>query len=140
MKRLKNGSTGKQYAYALRRWSGEDKSRRQLAKEVGYSQAVADNVVTKVEKTDGFKNALGEIARMNNAVMLKVYAELAGRDISKEDFKKLIDSIDVLSKSFERFLPKEEAEKALPYKALLLQHVENQTIQAKQPEQKNVSE
>jgi hypothetical protein len=133
MKRLKNGSTPKQYAYAMRRWGGEGKSRRQIALAVGYAENTANNVVARVEKTEGFHNALGDLAEKNHALALKVYAELNKRDLSGEDFTKLINSIQIIGNAFEKFAPKQaQSQTTLPYKALLLQHVENQTIQATQ--------
>ena len=131
MRRLKNGSTPKQYAYAMRRWGGEGKSRRQIAMAVGYAENTANNAVARIEKTEGFHNALGDLAEKNHALALKVYAELNKRDLSKEDFSKLINSIQIIGNAFEKFAPKQaQSQSALPYKALLLQHVENQTIQA----------
>ncbi len=129
MKISNSGYTNRQKMYALRTWGGEKKSRREIAKDLGWSNAVADHPKQKIESTKGYKNAMAEIADQSNAVALKVYNELQARDMSKLEYKDLLGSLKVISEAWKIFnMPNEKDQNPLQSKAILLQHIQNQNI------------
>lgn len=133
MKRRKDGSTMKQYAYAVKRLSGEGKSRRQLALSVGYAESTANHPAERIESTEGYANAVIELANETGAGILGAIKRLHKEKIPTMQTDELLETVKTLTQAWSTFTApiKQDPEKALPYKALLLQHVENQTIQAK---------
>lgn len=134
MKRTRNGSTPRQYAYAVKKLSGDGKSRRQIALSVGYAPSVANKAVEKVETTEGYANAVMELANETGAGILGAIKRLHKEKIPEMDAKDLLETVKVLTSAWSTFTAplKQDTDKALPYKALLLQHVEQQTINTKQ--------
>ncbi len=96
MKRPKKGSTIKQYAYATRRLGGKGNSKKEMALLSGFSQSVAENVKAKVENTEGYQNAVIELAHKSNNLLLAVMAEFEARgldDFSNADLTKALNAI-----------------------------------------------
>lgn len=96
MKRSKSGSTPKQYAYATRMLNGSAKSKKEAALLSGFSQTVAANAHNKIEKTEGYQNAIIGLAVESNNLLLAVLAEFKARgltDFSNADLTKALNAI-----------------------------------------------
>ena len=131
MRRTKNGYTIKQNAYAMRVWGGDGLSKRQIAKAVGYSQSTADHTKHRIENTEGYSNAIASIASQTGALAMKVFQEINRRDLTDVPLDKLLNAVSVIANAWKVYNPEsEKANEPLQHKALLLQHIEHQTIQA----------
>lgn len=97
MKRPRRGSTIKQYAYATRRLSpGKATSKKEIAILSGFSTSVAENAKHKIEETEGYKNAIIELATKSNNLLLAVMSEFEARglkDFSNADLTKALNAI-----------------------------------------------
>lgn len=129
MRRTKNGYTRKQYAYAQNNLGGKGKTKKEIALMSGYAPSVAHSVVGQIESTEGYANAMHALAGETGNFALKVYHSLNKKDLDKEDFKTLLNSITTLAEAFERFTPKRQEQPAeSPLRAILAQKVNKQTI------------
>ncbi|MEI8328046.1 MAG: hypothetical protein WCG02_02820 [Candidatus Taylorbacteria bacterium] len=90
------------YAYGL---MNEDKTRRQIAIESGYSASSA-RVPKLIENKVGFKLAVAQFAGETGNLMGKLMTELQVRDLSKFDNKTLIYYLEAVSKTHERLVSK----------------------------------
>jgi len=90
------------YAYGI---MNENKSKQQIALESGFSSSTA-RVPQSIENKLGFKLAVAQIAGEMENVAMKLMFELQARDMAKMSNKDLIYSLDVLSKTHERFASK----------------------------------
>ncbi len=90
------------YAYGL---MNENKSRREIALDAGFSYSTA-RVPKSIENKAGFKLAMAQLAgEMENTTMQLLY-ELKTRDLSKMDNRDLLHTLDVMSRTWERFVSK----------------------------------
>ncbi len=87
------------YAYGL---MNENKSKYQTALDAGFSPSMA-RVPKMIESGRGFSLALAQIAGETENTTMKVMFELRARDLSKESTTDLLNAINVLSKTWERF-------------------------------------
>src|SRR5690606_24533171 len=96
MKRPQKGSTIKQYAYATRRLNGDGRSKKEIALKSGYSMTMAENAKSKIESTEGYQNAVIELAHKSNNLLLAVMTEFEARglkDFSNADLTKALNAI-----------------------------------------------
>ncbi len=98
----------KQMNYARGR-TNPTKTKYQVAIEAGFSPSTA-RVPQLIENKIGFSLAMAQLAGEAGNAVMKAYHELNRRDLSQEDTKTILYSIDTLSKAFERFIPKEPKE------------------------------
>lgn len=89
----------KKYAYGL---MNEDKSKQQIALEAGFSRSTA-RVPKSIENKLGFKLAAAQLAGELGNVSMQLMFELQSRDMRLMDNKTLLYSLDVISKTCERF-------------------------------------
>jgi hypothetical protein len=87
------------YAYGL---MNEDKTKQQIALDSGFSASTA-RVPKLIENKLGFKLAVAEIAGQMENTSMKILFELQARDLRQMDSKTLLYSLDVISKTHERF-------------------------------------
>ncbi|MES2930967.1 MAG: hypothetical protein V4665_04265 [Patescibacteria group bacterium] len=87
------------YAYGL---MNHHKSKQQVALEAGFSESTA-RVPKSIENKLGFKLAMAQLAGEMENVTMKLMFELQARDMSKMSNKDLLQSLDVMSKTHERF-------------------------------------
>lgn len=87
------------YAYGL---MNESKSKQQIALDAGFSPSTA-RVPRLIENKLGFKLAVAQLAGEMENVTMKLMYELQARDMSRMSNKDLLYSLDVLSKTHERF-------------------------------------
>lgn len=122
MRRSRNGYTMRQYAYAKNIMGAKGDTKKQIALSVGYSKSVAERPGQKIESTDGFNNAMIQLAGETGNVVLQVFHALKKRDMEKEDTETLLNAVDKLSKAFERFAPvkkKDEQPRENPLRAII---------------------
>lgn len=132
MKRTKSGSTIKQYAYATRRLSGNGSSKKEIALLSGFSQSVAENAKHKIEDTEGYKNAVIQLAHKSNNLLLAVMTEFEARGITKFSNSDLIRALNAISGAWST-IEKVRAPNAMktdegnPLRAVFTRRVETQT-------------
>ena len=102
MKRPRKGSTIKQYAYATRRLNGQGGSKREIALLSGYTKSMAENAKYKIEETEGYKNAVIELAHKSNNLLLAVMAEFESRGLSDFSNKDLNAALNAISGAWDR--------------------------------------
>jgi hypothetical protein len=90
------------YAYGL---MNENKTKQQIAIDAGFSPSTA-RVPKSIENKLGFKLAVAQLAGEMENVTMKLMYELQARDMSQMSNKDLLYSLDVLSKTHERFASK----------------------------------
>lgn len=135
MKRPKTGSTLKQYAYATKKLNGGEgaASKKDIARSVGYSPAVANNVANKIESTEGYHNAVIELAHESNNMMLAIFHEYKARGLEGFSDKDLNGALNAISSAWEKFDKRRAPDKSQdsnenPLKKVMLTRIENQTI------------
>src|SRR6185295_1532779 len=94
------------YAYGL---MNDTRSKRKIALDAGFSESTA-RVPKMIENKLGFKLAVAQLAGEMENTAMKLMFELQARDMSKMSNKDLLYSLDVMSKTWERFTPKEYSE------------------------------
>lgn len=132
MKRPSSGSTPKQYAYAVKRLNGQGKSKKAIALSVGFSPSVANNAHNKIEKTEGYQNAVIELAAESNNMVLAVLTEYKARGLKKFSNSDLNSALNAISGAWEKFnkvrAPNGSGDTENPLKKVFMQRIENQTI------------
>lgn len=133
MKRPRNGSTIKQFAYATRKLSGGGDSKKEIALLSGFSTAVANNAARKIETTEGYHNAMIVLAHESNNLMLEVFHEYKARGLSEFSDKDLNGALNAISAAWEkvekRRAPNNNTDpEHNPLKKVILNRIENQTI------------
>ena len=106
MKRPKNGYTRKQYAYAQHSLSGKGKTKKEAALLSGFSPSVALKATEKIERTEGYANAMAALASETGNVALKVLHTLKHKNLENEDTRVLLEAVTVLASAWDRFTPK----------------------------------
>lgn len=102
MKRPQKGSTIKQYAYATRRLSGQGNSKKEIALLSGYTQSMAENAKAKIEDTEGYQNAVIQLATESNNLLMAVMAEFKVRGLSDFSNKDLNAALNAISGAWDR--------------------------------------
>lgn len=111
MKRTKSGSTPKQYAYAMRRLSGQGKSKKEMALLSGFSPSVAENVKHKVEETEGYQNALIVLGHESNNLLLAAFAEFKARGLTNFSNADLTKALNAITGAWDRIESKRAPDK-----------------------------
>jgi len=130
---MKRGSSPKQYAYATRRLSGGGKTKQEIALLSGYSSTVAKNASNKIEKTEGYQNAVLELANESNNIALAILTEYKLRGIKDFSNKELNGALNAISVAWDRFDKKRAMSvnknpETNPLRKVMMQRVENQTV------------
>lgn len=132
MKRTKLGYTPKQYAYARKKLSGEGLNNKDMALSVGYAPSVANIASEKIEKTEGFQNAMIVLAKESNDLVLAAMSEYKARGFKNFSNKDLNSAMNAISQAWERFnktrAPNGSGQHENPLRKVILQRIENQTI------------
>lgn len=90
------------YAYGL---MNDHKSKQQVALDAGFSESTA-RVPKMIENKLGFKLAMAQLAGEMENTAMKLLFELQARDMSKMSNQDLLSSLNVMSKTWERFASK----------------------------------
>jgi len=137
----KNASSFKQQQYAKRVWAGRGNSKKQIALDVGYTQNVANSVVSKIESKPGFNNAIAKLAADSNCLALSIMAEFKSRGVKHFSDKDLISSLNAIAQAWDRFNkgliehqkpPEDNGKNRL--KTVILQRINNQTVNNAPPQ------
>jgi hypothetical protein len=132
MKRPRRGSTIKQYAYATRRLNGEGRSKKEIALLSGFSTSVAENAKAKIEETEGYKNAVIELATKSNNLLLAVMSEFEARGLKDFSNSDLVKALNAISSAWDRVEKTRAPEKMKnpdvnPLRGVFMRRVETQT-------------
>ena len=137
MKRTKQGYTRKQYAYASRSLAPQESAtKKEMALAVGYSPAVAHSVAQKIERTEGYSNAIAALASDAGNVALKIMHKLKHADLDKMSFETAVDQLTKVAAVFEKFTPQAKAEpehKPNGLRAVILEHVTSRDAEPMTP-------
>lgn len=137
MKIPNEGSTIKQAGYARDVFAGNGRNKKEIALNNGYTLNAATSAKSKIENTKGYKNAMIEILRESDNTVLNIFAEFRARGFKDFSNKDLINAVTAISTAWEKFNGKSGGDDGLksPNKLrnIILQHVENQTIQQNTP-------
>lgn len=98
------------YAYGLMNYH---KNRRQLALDAGFSESTA-RVPKVIESKIGFKLAMAQLAGELENASMRLLFELKARDMSKMSNADLLQCLNVVTKTYDRF--SSIAEKQVPFK------------------------
>jgi hypothetical protein len=90
------------YAYGI---MNEAKTKQQIALDSGFSYSTS-RVPKSIENKLGFQLAVAELAGKMGNVTMQLLFELQARDLSKMDNQTLLYSLEVISKTHERFASK----------------------------------
>lgn len=132
MKRPQRGSTIKQYAYATRRLNGDGGTKKEIALKSGYTMSMAENAKAKIESTEGYQNAVIELATESNNLLMAVMAEFKARGLKNFSNKDLNSALNAISGAWDR-IEKTRAPNRLktpegnPLRAVFTKRVETQT-------------
>lgn len=137
----KTGSTLKQTMYAKRVWSADGQTRTAIARDVGYSPAVANSPKQKIEDHRGFNNAMSALALESNNLALSAMHEFKARGFEGFSNKDLVGALNAIGNAWAKFNVERtnpdrvNSQKGNRLRTIILQQVENQTIQAPQVEE-----
>jgi len=102
MKRPRRGSTPSQLAYATRMMDGNASSKKEAALLSGFSMTVANNAHSKIENTEGYKNAMIGLATKSNNLMLAALSEFEARGLKGFTNAELIKALNAIGSAWER--------------------------------------
>lgn len=114
MKRPAHGSTPKQFAYATRMLNGGADSKKEAALLSGFSMSVAENAKAKIEDTEGYHNAMEELALKSNNLMLAALSQFQARGLDGFTNKELIAALNAIGSAWERVEKQRNPQKELP--------------------------
>jgi len=81
---------------------GNANSKKEAALLSGYSMNVADNVHSKIESTEGYKNAIIVLATKSNNLMLAALTEFEARGLKGFTNAELIKALNAIGSAWER--------------------------------------
>ena len=144
----KNGSTPMQTAYARRVWAGAGPDRKNIALDVGYSPAVANAIIQKIESKPGFNNAMAKLAAESNGMALAVLHEFKSRGLKEFSNKDLVGALNAIGGAWSKFNTGLTRNMDGPgtklgsnkLRSIILQRVENQTINQTPVEAETIEE
>lgn len=116
----------------MRRLNGEGRSKKEMALLAGFSPAVAENVKAKVEDTEGYQNAVIELATKSNNLLLACFAEYQARGLKNFSNKDLNAALNAISSAWDRVEKvrapgKMKTPEGNPLRAVFTKRVETQT-------------
>lgn len=132
-----NSSTVKQRNYAMRSFS-EGGSKKQIALDSGYSLNAATSVASKIENSRGYKNAMVDILRESDNIVLNIFSEFRSRGFQDFNNKDLVSALNAIGSAWSKFngvAGEGEGEGSHnKLRTVILQQIQNQTVNAKQVE------
>ncbi len=82
--------------------NGEADSKKEAALLSGFSISVAENAKAKIESTEGYHNAMIELAGRSHNLMLAAMHEFEARGLSKFTNSELIKALNAIGSAWER--------------------------------------
>jgi len=132
--RYKKKTSLKQMAYARRIFGGQGKCKKQIALDCGYSPNVANSISSHIENKPGFQNAMATLAVDSNNLALAAMHEFKARGFEDFSNKDLVGALNAIGAAWSRFntTPKDPngTQSTNRLRTVILQQIENQTIQA----------
>lgn len=133
MKRPQKGSTIKQYAYATRKLGGQGSSKKEIALLSGFSPSVANNAKNKIESTEGYHNAVAELAHKSNNLLLAVISQFEARGLTEFSNKDLVSALNAITHAWSTIDTKRAPDKMKtpqgnPLRGVFERRVETQTV------------
>lgn len=147
MPRTKKGEcTPRQMAYARRIFDGKGVNRKQIALDVGYTPAMANNILAKVESSVGFNSAMMKLAADSNNLALAAMHEFKVRGFKDFSNKDLVGALNAIGGAWAKFNERnrdreggDRESKGNKLRTIVMQHIENQTMNNTTPiEQKEI--
>lgn len=86
----------------MRRLNGQGDTKKEMALMSGYSQTIAKNPASKIEKSEGYHNAVKELAAKSNNLLLGVMAEFEARGLKNFSNKDLNSALNAISGAWDR--------------------------------------
>lgn len=114
MKRPTHGSTPKQFAYATRMLNGGADSKKEAALLSGYTISMAENAKAKIESTEGYHNAMEQLALKSNNLMLAALSAFEARGLDGFTNKELVAALNAIGSAWERVEKQRNPQKELP--------------------------
>lgn len=141
MKRPARGSTVKQFAYAQNKLNGRGSTKKEVALLSGFSPSVARNARTKIESTEGYHNAMLELATKSNNLILAAFSEYQARGLKDFTNKDLNGALNAITGAWERIEKLRSPNRNTdpnqnPLRKVFMQRVENQTVNITEPTEK----
>ncbi len=122
----------RQMAYARGVLGAEGNTKKQIALNVGYSPAVANSVVSHIESTAGFNNAMAKLAVESNNLALAALCEFKSRGFREFSNKELTNALTAIGGAWEKFnapiREKSSNDSGNKLRNIVLQQIENQNI------------
>ena len=141
----KGASTPRQMAYARRSFAGSGIDRKHIALDVGYAPSVARLPKEKIEQTKGFNNAMAQLASESNLLALQIIHEFKSRGVQDFSNKDLVGALNAIGAAWGRFNAAVQKDKSSDQtgnklRSIILQRVENQTIEVEAKSVEKVEE
>ena len=144
MKVTRNGCSMKQMAYARRIFGAQGQTKKDIARDVGYSTNVANSIKSHIENKLGFNNAMSQLAMDSNNLALAAMHEFKARGFEDFSNKDLVGALNAIGNAWSRFNDigrekKPESENGNKLRTIVLQQIEQQqniTTQTILPPQK----
>ena len=131
-----SGSTLQQVMYARRVWAGGGKNKKEVAKAVGYSENVSNNVLAKIERSRGYQNAIVELAKESNEIALGIMQEFKRRGFDEFSNKDLTGALNAIANAWSKFNaePKKDDSKlqANKLRAIVIHEAEKSSYDVKE--------
>lgn len=130
------GSTVKQRMYARRLFSGEGKTKKEIALAVGYSPWVAEAPGALIESGKGFHNAMVQLAKESNELALEVIHEFKARGFQNFSNKELVGALNAIGGAWSKFnggvlasyRDEEKKKEGNRLRQVVINQIENQTV------------
>ena len=103
MNLTKKGSSFKQQAYARRLFGGQGQSKTEMALNSGYSPHVARSVVSHIENSPGFHNAMAQLAYESNNLAMAAMHEFEARGFSDFSNKEMVSALTAIANAWSKF-------------------------------------
>lgn len=119
-------------AYAKRIMGGQGETKKQIALNSGYSSAVSNSVKSHIENKPGFHNAISALAVDSNNLALAAMAEFKSRGFEDFSNKELVGALNAIGNAWAKFnerpAEKKPSESGNKLRSVVLQQIENQTV------------
>lgn len=138
MKAPRGGSTLRQTAYAQRLLGARGESKKEIALNVGYSMTSANSIASHIESKPGFHHAMAKLAKESNNLALAAMEEFKARGFEGFSNKDLVGALNAIGGAWSRFNQSQqrgqlEGQGPNRLRTVILQQVENQTVNALPP-------
>lgn len=111
---------------------GQGETKKQIALNSGYSSAVSNSVKSHIENKPGFHNAISALAVDSNNLALAAMAEFKSRGFEDFSNKELVGALNAIGNAWAKFnerpAEKKPSESGNKLRSVVLQQIENQTV------------